>query len=205
MNFQSYIVIISGGSGSGKTTFAKALLKGLGEENIQILHQDNYYVDQSDQFDGDGGSVNFDHPQSLDLCLMLEQVCALKNGKSVEIPAYDFATHSRKKNTQTFKPKPILIIDGTLAMAQKKIREISDLIIFIECEEKLRFSRRLKRDMAERGRTEEGVKSQFLNQVAPMHDQFVEPSKAFASVIVTVKNFNKTVKEVAGVLKQHIL
>ncbi|MBE8221634.1 MAG: uridine kinase [Bdellovibrionales bacterium] len=193
---KSYVIIISGGSGSGKTTFAKALLNNLGAKNIQILHQDNYYIDQSNKFDGDGGSVNFDHPESLDFKLMQEQICFLKNYKSVKTPIYDFSTHSRKKITQIFNPKPILIVDGTLAMAQKEIREISDLMIFVNCKKELRFSRRLKRDVTERGRTKDGVKAQFTNQVAPMHDKFVEPSKTFATTIVDVDNFDKKIKEV---------
>lgn len=196
MNIKPYIIIISGGSGSGKTTFAKALLKGIGEKNIQILHQDNYYIDQSGDFDGDGGSVNFDHPESLDFVLMLKQICLLKDGKSIKVPSYDFVTHSRSKLTHTLLPKPVLIIDGTLAMAEKNIRDISDLLIFVNCPEELRFSRRLKRDVEERGRTEAGVRAQFLSQVAPMHNQFIEPSKTFASSMVTVENFDLKVSEV---------
>ncbi|MBE8162524.1 MAG: uridine kinase [Bdellovibrionaceae bacterium] len=196
MHKSFYIVVISGGSGAGKSTFSNALLKKIGTENVQILSQDNYYVDQSQQFDGDGKSVNFDHPRSLDFSLLLKHICSLKNGENVKTPVYDFVTHTRQAVARTFSPKPILIVEGTLVMAQKEIRKISDLLIFVDCNEDLRLKRRLSRDVVERGRTEEGVREQFINQVAPMHNQFVEPSKTFANIIVSVSDFEKKINEV---------
>lgn len=199
----SFVVIISGGSGSGKTTLAQALLKNLGENNVQILEQDNYYIDQSKNFDGDGNSVNFDHPKALDFCLMLKQMSDLKNKKDIQAPCYDVATHSRTKATKQIKSKAILIVEGTLILAQKKLRELGDLNIFVDCQEDLRFSRRLHRDTTERGRTVEGVRAQFVNQVTPMHNQFVEGSKIFANNIVTVNNFDKKILEITNnILKQ---
>lgn len=196
MSTQTYTVLISGGSGSGKTTFAKALLKGLGKKNVQILYQDSYYIDQSAHFDKDGGNINFDHPKSIDFNLMFKQITDLKNGKTIQLPVYDFATHTRNKITKTVYPKSILIVDGTLLMSQQIIKELADYLIFVDCKEQLRFSRRLKRDTVERGRTKEGVRAQFFKQVVPMHKKFIENSKKFASITVQVDNFDKQITKV---------
>jgi uridine kinase len=203
MKEKPFIITISGGSGSGKTTFARRLREHLSTENSLVLYQDSYYIDQSDKFDHDGGKINFDHPNSLDFDLMADQINQLKNRKTVEVPFYDFATHSRKEETTTFNPKPFIIIDGILVLTQKNIRDVSDLMIFIDCDEPLRYERRLKRDTEERGRTPDGVKVQFFAQVKPMHDKFVEPSKDFAHILVNSQNFDDKLKEVITLLKKN--
>ncbi len=177
---------VAGGSGSGKTTLAKELLKFCSEKNLkaQILRQDSYYIDQSDKFDKDGGAVNFDHPDSLEFSLLVEHLKELKQGKSISIPIYDFATHTRARHCEIMAPSPIIIVDGILIFSQPGIVEELDLKIFVDASEENRYQRRLNRDVKERGRTEEGVRDQFFNQVKPMHDEFVEPSKGLADVVI---------------------
>lgn len=178
-----FILGVAGGSGSGKTYFAQALADALGE-NATIVYQDNFYIDQSHKFDHDGGSVNFDHPDSLELTLLARCLAELKSGKITQIPMYDFVTHSRKTETLTVKPTTIIIVDGILIYHPDYLREQFDEMVFFDTPESLRFERRLERDVVERGRTVEGVKAQFLKQVKPMHDEFVEPSKNFAHTII---------------------
>jgi uridine kinase len=176
-----FILGVGGGSGSGKTFFAETLAKKLGPEISFVLYQDNYYIDQSHKFDHDGGSVNFDHPEALDFDLMASHLEDLKIGFDIEIPLYDFATHSRKSITKHQPSKKVVIIDGILILNNPKIRALCDETIFIETPEDIRFQRRLERDVVERGRTPNGVHAQFQAQVKPMHDLFVEPSKMFAN------------------------
>lgn len=178
-----FILGVAGGSGSGKTYFAKALQEALGTHST-IVYQDNFYIDQSHRFDHDGGSVNFDHPESLDLKLLARCLSELKTGSGTKIPVYDFKTHSRLKEELPIAPTKIVIVDGILIFHPDYLREQFDEMVFFDTPESLRFERRLERDVVERGRTVEGVKAQFLKQVKPMHDEFVEPSKVHAHTIV---------------------
>jgi uridine kinase len=178
------IIGIAGGSGSGKTYFARELFKNIGEEFCALVYQDNFYIDQSSRFDYDGGSVNFDHPSALDFELLGEKLASLKKGLTTEIPIYDFSTHSRLEKTYTQHPKKIILVDGILIFHPEILRPHFDEMIFFDTPEELRFRRRLERDVHERGRTPDGVQNQFIKQVKPMHDQFVEPSKEFADYIV---------------------
>lgn len=180
---KSFILGVAGGSGSGKTYFAKELQNALGEHST-IVYQDNFYIDQSHRFDHDGGSVNFDHPESLDLKLLAKCLSELKSGLATKIPIYDFKTHSRGEEQLYIEPTKIVIVDGILIFHPDYLREQFDEMIFFDTPESLRFERRLERDVNERGRTPEGVKAQFLKQVKPMHDEFVEPSKFHAHTIV---------------------
>ena len=189
------IVGVAGGSGSGKTTFARRLKESLGEDHCDILAQDSYYIDQSHRFDHDGGSVNFDHPSAIDFNLLASHMSELKKRFDVNVPIYDFATHKRKDDTHEFSPKKIILIDGILLYSQDVVLKELDHKLYVDCPEDLRFKRRLNRDVKERGRTPEGVKSQFFSQVKPMHDEFVEPSKDAACDIVTVENFDEKCSE----------
>ncbi len=179
-----YIIGVAGGSGSGKTYFAQALQKALGEDVCSILYQDNYYIDQSHRFDGDGGSVNFDHPNSLDFKLLSQGLAALKKGQNIEVPLYDFATHKRLEKTMPFKPTKVILVDGILILDSELVRAQLDEAVFFDTPEALRFERRLHRDVSERGRTAEGVKKQFELQVRPMHEQFVQPSMKYAQTVI---------------------
>lgn len=179
-----YLIGVAGGSGSGKTYFARELQRWLGKPNCEIVYQDNFYIDQSAKFDFDGGSVNFDHPDSIDFKLLAEKLKILKSGKPADIPIYDFATHKRKKETLKVHPVPVILIDGILIFHPVEVRHVLDELVFFDTPEDLRFKRRLERDVKERGRTPTGVRNQFYSQVKPMHDQFVEPTKRFAGTVV---------------------
>lgn len=201
-----HIIGVAGGSGSGKTYFAKELQRILGEDNCTLLYQDNYYIDQSAKFDGDGGSVNFDHPSSLDFDLLAQGLRTLKSGLPLNVPIYDFVTHSRKKETLLGEPKKIVIVDGILILHSQVVRAELDEAIFFDTPETLRFERRLNRDVHERGRTPEGVRKQFELQVRPMHNQFVEPSKTFAHTIVKdLGDYSEALKAYTEKLSQRFL
>jgi uridine kinase len=169
----------------------------LGEAHCDIVYQDNFYFDQSKRFDFDGGSVNFDHPDAIDFDLLTSRMEELKTGSSVEVPIYDFVTHSRIETTLRVEPKPVILVDGILIFHSPALRAQFDDLVFFDTPEDLRFQRRLERDVKERGRTPEGVHNQFYKQVKPMHDQFVDPSKAFARTLV------KDIGEFEGVLEKY--
>ena len=192
----SFLLGVSGGSGSGKTYFAQALLVQLGSDICEIISQDNYYIDQSQRFDFDGGSVNFDHPDSIDFALLTEHLAAFKRGEAVNVPLYDFVTHSRRAETILVQPKRLIIIDGILIFHPPQVREKFDNRIYFDTNEDLRFQRRLERDTKERGREAEGVRNQFYKQVKPMHDLFVEPSANHAGHIVReTENFDEVLSQ----------
>ncbi len=161
-NNDCFILGVAGGSGSGKTYFARTLQKRLGSADCAVVYQDNFYIDQSQNFDFDGGSVNFDHPDAIDFDLLAEHISRLKNRESVQIPIYDFVTHSRKKETIHMTPKTVIIVDGILIFHANQVRKQFDDLIFFDTPEDLRYKRRLERDVKERGRDPEGVRNQFL-------------------------------------------
>lgn len=179
------ILGVAGGSGSGKTFFARDLHQSLGLDVSALIYQDNFYFDQSAKFDFDGGSVNFDHPSAIDFNLLAEKLLSLKSNLVTEIPVYDFATHKRKVETITVEPRPVILVDGILIAFSEPVRKLCNKLIYFNTSEELRFQRRLARDVKERGRTEDGVRDQFYKQVKPMHDQYVEPSRAYADLVVS--------------------
>lgn len=203
-NRSPIIVGVAGGSGSGKTTFAKRLAEQLGPDLCTIVGQDSYYIDQSHKFDGDGGSVNFDHPDSLEFSLMAKHLKMLKENQSIDVPIYDFPTHKRLAKAIHLDPKPIVLVDGILILSQPDVVKELDEAVFIDCDENLRYERRLKRDVEERGRTPLGVFKQFHNQVKPMHDQFVEPSKKEATLVVSPETFQKELMKLALKLRTRL-
>ena len=197
------IIGVAGGSGSGKTTFARLLQTHLGDHFCGLLSQDCYYKDQSQTFDKDGGKVNFDHPESVEFSLLKQHLNALKSGEDILVPKYDFATHRRLVEATYFPCRPVIIIDGILILTQSEIREVLDFSFFIDTEEDLRFQRRLHRDVRERGRTPEGVRDQFYSQVKPMHDLFVEPTRDLSTNVISgEKSFGPIIQEIVFGLKK---
>lgn len=196
-----YLVGVAGGSGSGKTYFAQALAKELGGERCLVVFQDNFYIDQSHRFDFDGGAVNFDHPDSIDFDLLARCLADLKAGRPTSIPVYDFKTHRRQAQPLAVAPKPVVLVDGILIFHSPAVRALLNEMVFFDTPEDLRFLRRLERDVHERGRSPEGVKAQFYRQVKPMHDAFVEPSKAHAGTVVTDGMFASVLEDFSRRLK----
>lgn len=198
------IIGVGGGSGSGKTFFAKHLKEALGAGACEIVYQDNFYFDQSSRFDFDGGAVNFDHPDAIDFKRLALSLRELKTGRETQIPLYDFKTHRRETKTQLVSPRPVILVDGILIFHDVDVRSIFDDRIYFDTPESLRFQRRLERDVVERGRTPEGVRTQFLKQVKPMHDLFVEPSKAHANRVVSdLDGFDEALKTYIESLSRH--
>lgn len=196
------IIGVSGGSGSGKSTFGRMLQANLGDGFCGILAQDSYYRDLHEYFDRDGGQVNFDHPDSIEFELLVRHLKQLKHGEDIQVPKYDFATHRRLFETTYFPCRPIIIVDGILLLTQSELRPLLDFAFFIDTQEDLRFQRRLARDVRERGRTPEGVRDQFFNHVKPMHDLFVEPSRRFADRVISgEKSFGPVIEDIVFGLK----
>jgi uridine kinase len=178
------IIGICGGTGSGKTTVANKILQSVSANEVAFIQQDSYYRDLDRMPLDYRQQVNFDHPDALDNDLLVEHVRALKSGRAVELPIYDFKNHARRRETLGMEPKLITIIEGILIFNEKRLLEEMDIKVFVDTPDDIRFIRRLRRDIAERGRTVDSVIEQYLATVRPMHMQFVEPSKRCADVII---------------------
>jgi len=184
------VIGIAGGSGSGKTTVAQEILQRVGPDRIAFLQRDAYYKDLSGIPPAQRAEVNFDHPNSLETELLIAHIEQLKSGRSVKVPVYDFAHHSRTDRTYTVKPRGVVLVEGILIFVEPALREACDVKIFVDTDSDLRFIRRLQRDIAERGRTTESVVKQYLSTVRPMHLEFVEQSKRYADVIIPEGGMN---------------
>ena len=184
------VIGIAGGSGSGKTTVAQAILQRVGSDHIAFLQHDSYYKDLSGLPPAQRDEVNFDHPNSLETELLIEHIAALRAGAAVEVPIYDFSTDSRTGQTFTVRPQRVIIVEGILIFTEAALREMFDLKIFVDTDADVRLIRRLERDLKERHRTVESVIRQYQLTVRPMHLEFVEPSKRYADVIIPEGGFN---------------
>lgn len=176
---------ITGGSGSGKTTIVKKIFQEVPETSIAIIEHDSYYKDQSDMTFEDRCKTNYDHPFAFDTDLLVEHIKQLKNGNPIEKPVYDYEIHNRKSETKTVEPKEIIIVEGLLVFYEKEIRDLLDIKIFVDTDADIRLMRRIVRDMNERSRTLESIIEQYTDTVRPAHEQFIEPSKKYADIIVT--------------------
>ncbi len=175
---------VAGGSGSGKTTVSNAILERVGTDHIAYLAHDAYYKDIRDIPHLHTDVINFDHPDALETELLIDHIKQLKQGRSVPVPVYDFTTYCRTNEVRIVKPQPIVLVEGILIFAEPDLRSLFDVRIFVDTAADIRFIRRLKRDIDERGRTVNSVIEQYLHSVRPMHLDFVEPSKRYADVII---------------------
>ncbi|MEQ6291447.1 uridine kinase [Vogesella sp. GCM10023246] len=179
-----FIIGIAGGSGSGKSTVTHKVLEAIGPEMAAVIVQDYYYRDQSHLSFEQRLGTNYDHPQAFDWPLLIEHIDDLRNGLAIDMPVYDFARHNRAEETVRIQPAPVIVIEGLFPLYDAALRDMMSLKIFVDTDADVRFIRRLKRDIAERGRITDNVIEQYLATVRPMHNQFIEPTKRFADVIL---------------------
>lgn len=185
------IIGICGGTGSGKTTVANRLLQAVGSHEVAFIQQDSYYRNLSDLPLDYRHKVNFDHPDAIDNDLMVSHVAALRRGQAVDLPLYDFKNHVRRPETVRVEPRLITIVEGILIFAEPRLLSEMDVKVFVDTPDDIRFIRRLRRDIAERGRNVDSVIEQWIETVRPMHHQFVEPSKRQADVIIPEGGHNQ--------------
>ncbi len=178
------IIAISGGSASGKSTVVQEIVDKLKSVDISVICHDDYYKDQTHLSIEERTQTNYDHPNSLDNDLFVQHLHQLINGESILKPEYDFVVHNRKKETTLVQPTKVIILEGILVLEEKRIRDCADVKIFVQCDEDIRFIRRLKRDIEERGRTLDAVIHQYLTTVKPMFNRFVNPSSKYADIII---------------------
>jgi len=189
-NDSPLVIGIAGGSGSGKTTVAQEILQRVGPDRIAYIQHDSYYKDLTGLPPTQRAEVNFDHPNSLETELLIGHVEQLKHGHTIEVPIYDFSTHSRTEKSFTVNPRGVIIVEGILIFVEAALRTLFDVKLFVDTDADVRLIRRLQRDITERGRTVETVIKQYQATVRPMHLEFVEPSKRYADVIIPEGGFN---------------
>jgi uridine kinase len=184
------VIGIAGGTGSGKSTVAMVIIDRVGANHIALLPHDAYYKDLSNLAPAQRAIINFDHPDSLETSLLVEHIKRLKEYQSIELPVYDFKSHTRTTKTIHIEPQPVILVEGILILAEMGLRDLFDVKIFVDTDADIRFIRRLERDIAERGRTSTSVINQYMATVRPMHLEFVEPSKRYADVIIPEGGLN---------------
>jgi uridine kinase len=199
------IIGIAGGTGSGKTTVARAIYDKVGRDRIEWISHDSYYR----SFDGltseERHKINFDHPDSLETELLVRHLDVLAKGSSVEVPVYDFTTHARKLETQRVEPRKVVIVEGILVLAEPELRKRIDIKLFVDTPADIRFVRRLVRDIRSRGRSLESVVEQYVTTVRPMHEEFVEPSKRHADLIIPEGGENQVALDAIISRVEHLL
>lgn len=178
------LIGIAGGTGSGKTTLANRLVESFGGDEVSILRHDNYYRRHDDMEYEERTKLNYDHPDAFDTELLCEHIRALKAGKSIRMPVYDYSLHNRSDRTIEVKPAPVIVLEGILIFAEVSLCELMDIKVFVDTDADVRILRRIVRDVKHRGRSLDSVISQYLTTVKPMHEQFVEPSKRRADIII---------------------
>ncbi|HMQ04672.1 MAG TPA: uridine kinase [Pyrinomonadaceae bacterium] len=178
------IIGICGGTGSGKTTIAKKIVGSVGAESVVLIEQDSYYRNLSDMPLDERHQANFDHPDSIDSDMLVNHIMRLKQGLPVEMPLYDFVTHTRSDRIEVIEPKPVVIVEGILIFAEPRVLDLLDVRVFVDTPDDIRLMRRLRRDINERGRTFDRTLDQYERTIRPMHFEFVEPSKRHADIII---------------------
>ena len=185
------IIGIAGGTGSGKTTLVAKIAEKMSQE-VLVISQDSYYKDNAHLSYEERCTINFDHPNALDFELLFQHLNALKKGQNIEQPVYSFIEHTRMKETLTISPKKVILLEGILVLANSNVRSLMDAKIFVDADSDERLIRRLKRDVAERGRTVTEVLDRYQNTMKPMHESFIEPSKSYADLIIPHNQHNPT-------------
>ncbi|MBR0115751.1 MAG: uridine kinase [Prevotella sp.] len=178
------IIGIAGGTGSGKTTVVRKIVQALPPHYVTVVPLDSYYNDTSHMTEEERHAINFDHPDAFDWKLLTKQINMLRNGQAVEQPTYSYILCNRLKETVHVEPKPVIIIEGIMTLINKKLRDIMDLKIFVDTDSDERLIRNIQRDVVERGRTVDDVLDRYLNVLKPMHEQFIEPTKKYADLII---------------------
>lgn len=196
---ENVVVGVAGGTGSGKTTVSHTILERVGRERIAYLQHDSYYRDHRDLPMEERERINYDHPDSLETELLVQHLEALGEGRPVEVPVYDFKRHVRSEDRRLVEPRPVVLLEGILILADEALRAQLDVKVFVDADPDIRFIRRLRRDIEERGRTLDSVVRQYLESVRPMHQRFVEPSKRHADVIVPEGGFNTVALDLLAV------
>ncbi len=181
---QTILIGIAGGTGSGKTTLADKLVESFGRDEVSILRHDNYYKRHDGMNYEERSKLNYDHPDAFDTELLCEHIRLLKEGKAIEMPVYDYSIHNRSKETICVNPAPVIVLEGILIFAEPELCDLMDIKVFVDTDADVRILRRIVRDVKERGRSLDSVITQYLTTVKPMHEQFVEPSKRRADIII---------------------
>lgn len=195
------VIGIAGGTGSGKTTVVNKIMEQFPKKEVAILSHDSYYYDNSDLSLEERRKKNFDHPDSIEFDLMIEHVKKLKKGDPIQEPIYSFITCTRSKETNLINPTKVLIVEGILCLTNKKLRDLMDLKVFVDCDSDIRLSRVIMRDILERGRNVEQVLARYEKTVRPSHIQFIEPTKRFADIIIPQGGMNQVA---INILTNHI-
>lgn len=204
------VIGVAGGTGSGKTTIAREIFNSLENQSILMIAQDSYYKDQSSLSMEERCLTNYDHPLAMDNELLLKHLDKLLNYETIQKPIYNFAEHTRSTETIKVEPKNVIILEGILVLEEERLRERMDIKLFVDTASDVRIIRRMMRDMRERGRTFDSVVDQYLNVVRPMHEQFVEPTKKYADLIIPEGGENQVaidvmVTNIKTILKKHEL
>ena len=200
------IIGICGGTGSGKTTIARAIVDSVGARNVILIEQDSYYKNLADMPLDERHQANFDHPEAIDFDILIGHIKRLKEGESIEMPLYDMVTHTRRNETETFEPKPVVIVEGILIFAEPRILSLLDVRVFVDTPDDLRLMRRLRRDITERGRSFERTLDQYERTIRPMHFEFVEPSKRHADIIIPEgSNTGVTVEFLCSMVREKLM
>lgn len=199
------IIGIAGGSGSGKTTVAHRVREACPGKTIQIIHHDSYYHDNSHLTLEQRAEINYDHPNAFETTLLIDHLQELREGRAVQVPRYDYATHSRLQETEVCEAADIVFVEGILVLESAKLRGLMDIRLYVDVDADERVLRRMKRDIIKRGRTMESVMDQYLNVVRPMHLQFVLPSKRYAHLIIPEGGFNKVAIDLIANKIQNII
>ncbi|MHA6280039.1 uridine kinase [Salinimicrobium sp. CAU 1759] len=200
------IIGIAGGTGSGKTTVVNQIIEELKNEEVDVISQDSYYQDTSHLTYEQRTKINFDHPKSIDFDLLVSHLKDLKAGKNIQQPVYSFKEHNRTGETITIEPRKVIIVEGILILTHPDIREMFDIKIYVHADSDERLIRRLKRDIAERGRDLEEVLNRYQTTLKPMHQQFIEPTKEFADIIIPTNRYNTVAVDIVQtIIRQRLL